>query len=67
MIGALLSALSALPRIASAMEGMASAIERIDKRNREARAANRREAKDEEVDSVIDGIVSGELHDGDPE
>ena len=63
MIGALLSALSAVPRIASALEAVAGSLDAIDKRNREARAANRRATKDEEVDSVIDALVADKLPD----
>jgi|TARA_Y100000310_G_scaffold344063_1_gene454893 hypothetical protein len=66
MIGALLSALSALPRIASALEAVAGSLDAIDKRNREARAANRRATKDKEVDSVIDALVADKLPDDQP-
>ena len=67
MFGALLSALQAIPRIASAVEGLAASIDAIDQRNREARAAGRRVEKDDEVDRIIDAIASGGMQDGDLE
>ena len=63
MIREILSAFSALPRIASALEGIATSINEIDKRNRKAAAAARRTEKDKSVDDSIDAIISDRVLD----
>ena len=63
MIQQILSAFTALPRIASALEGIAESINEIDQRNRQAAAAKRRTDKDRRVDAAVDAIIADRLQD----
>jgi hypothetical protein len=56
-MNSLLAALAAIPRIASALESLASAFTEINRRAIKAKAASRRKAKDDEVDKRIASLV----------
>ena len=57
MITELLAALSAIPKIADSLDRLAGTVERINSRAAKARAAGRRERKDDEVDKRISALV----------
>ena len=57
MITELLAALSAIPKIASSLDQLAGTVERINARAAKARAAGRRERKDDEVEARIAALV----------
>ena len=57
MITELLAALSAIPKIASSLDQLAGTVERINARAAKARAAGRRERKDDEVEARISALV----------
>jgi len=57
MITELLAALSAIPKIASSLDRLAGTVERINARAAKARAAGRRERKDDEVEAHIAALV----------
>jgi hypothetical protein len=56
-MNALLAALASIPRIASALEGLATAFSEINRRATKAQAASRRKTKDDEVDERIAALV----------
>ena len=60
-MNALVAALAAIPRIAAALETLATSLHAINARAIKAHAAKRREAKDEEVDARIAAVLVG-LH-----
>lgn len=55
----LLAALAALPRIAKALETLATILGEINTRAAKARASARRKKKDQSVDDRISDIVAG--------
>ena len=57
MITELLTALSAIPKIASSLEKLAGTMERINDRAAKARASKRRTRKDDEVEKRIADLV----------
>ena len=57
MITELLTALSAIPKIASSLEKLAGTMERINDRAAKARASKRRTRKDDEVENRIADLV----------
>ena len=57
MITELLTALSAIPRIAASLEKLAGTVERINDRAAKARASKRRGRKDDEVENRIADLV----------
>ncbi len=56
-MNALLAALASLPRIAAALESLATAFKEINSRAVKARASARRQDKDDEVDRRISALV----------
>ena len=60
-MNSLVAALAAIPRIAAALETLATSLHAINARAIKAHAAKRREAKDEEVDARIAAVLGG-LH-----
>ena len=60
-MNSLVAALVAIPRIATALETLATSIQAINARAIKAHAAKRRSEKDEEVDARIAAVLAG-LH-----
>lgn len=56
-MNSLVAALAAIPRIASALETLALGIGEINKRAVKAKAASRRESKDNAVDKALADLV----------
>lgn len=57
----LLAAIASIPQMVSALDRLAGAVERLGRAAVAAEAAKRREAKDEEVDAIIDALLADEL------
>ena len=57
MITELLAALSSLPRIAASLDSLADTVAQLNSRAAEAKASQRRQRKDDEVDERIAALV----------
>ena len=57
----LLAAIASIPEMVSALDRLAGALERLGRAAVAAEAAKRREAKDEEVDAIINALLADEL------
>ena len=57
MIAQLLAALSAIPKIAGSLDRLAGTVAQLNARAAKARAAKRRETKDDEIEKRIAALV----------
>lgn len=59
MLTALLAALTAIPKIATAISDLSAAVTKLDQRLNEVQASNRLNEKNASVDSRIDAVIGG--------